>query len=603
MTIKKQIQKILEGKTPQVFGSVLRPYTQLKEQIIIETAFLSDSAPLKQRIYHILNDITTPTLCNNCKEKHANFLSFNEGYAKYCSRKCANSHSAKKEITQKTWKEKYGSREKRAEIQRARTKKIMIEKTGYESNFHNPDWQKNNNGGNFAWNKEAREKRKQTCQSLYGTNYACQSSSTIEKKNITFKQKYEHGHPMRDSKILKKREQIFLENYGFRNPHMHPDVIEKGKQTCIKRYGVPNPAQGHIKNIELWYDKEFIITKFLNKDGTIRYREVMDFFGCSFDYIRSKFTELNIPWKPYKGYSRFEVEIREYIRQLIPTIQISDKPNTKIIAPYHIDVWVPEFKLGIEFHGLCWHSFGNNPNNAYLEKKDKNRHKIKADKAHENNIALLQIFENEWENPIQCKIWKSMINSRLDLNKKIFGRKCTIKSISIIESNKFLIENHMQGSVVGSSLHLGLFYKDNLMALMVFGKPRFKVNADWELLRFCNKINHTVLGGFSKLLKYFCRKNKGVRILSYANRRWSQGNIYEKNKFQFQGIIEPGYYYFQLRNITRIYHRIAFQKHKLENKLDIFNKSLTETENMYANDYRKIYDAGQIKYMLNTALI
>jgi hypothetical protein len=128
-----------------------------------------------------------------------------------------------------------------------------------------------------------------------------------------------------------------------------------------------------------------------------------------------------------------------------------------------------------------------------------------------------------------------MINSRLNLNKKIFGRKCTIKSISIIESNKFLIENHMQGSVVGSSVHLGLFYKDNLMALMVFGKPRFKVNADWKLLRFCNKINYTVLGGFSKLLKYFCRKNKVVRILSYANRRWSQGNIYMKKiNFNFR---------------------------------------------------------------------
>ena len=54
---------------------------------------------------------------------------------------------------------------------------------------------------------------------------------------------------------------------------------------------------------------------------------------------------------------------------------------------------------------------------------------------------------------------------------------------------------------------------------------------EYELLRFCNKLNTNVVGGAGKLLKFFIDKYKPSKIISYCDRRWSNGNLYEKNRF------------------------------------------------------------------------
>jgi hypothetical protein len=48
--------------------------------------------------------------------------------------------------------------------------------------------------------------------------------------------------------------------------------------------------------------------------------------------------------------------------------------------------------------------------------------------------------------------------------------------------------------------------------------------------------------------------------------------------------------------------RIDFQKHKLKNKLDFYNKNLTEIENMKLNNYHRIFDCGNIKYLYKNTL-
>lgn len=86
---------------------------------------------------------------------------------------------------------------------------------------------------------------------------------------------------------------------------------------------------------------------------------------------------------------------------------------------------------------------------------------------------------------------------------KIFARKCRAEKInggSIVKD--FLNSNHLQGWCV-SKIDYGLFYNDELVALMTFGKPRYNKKIDWELLRYCSKIDTQVIGGAGKLLKAF----------------------------------------------------------------------------------------------------
>jgi hypothetical protein len=150
----------------------------------------------------------------------------------------------------------------------------------------------------------------------------------------------------------------------------------------------------------------------------------------------------------------------------------------------------------------------------------------------------------------------------------------------------------LQGAIK-CSINLGLFYNEELVAAIGLGKPRMR-NISWEIYRYCNKKYITVVGGFSKLLSSFQKQYNG-QILSYANRRWSTGNLYEKTNFSFIGNSLPGYYYFNSSKI--LLSRWNFQKHKLKDILEDFNPELSERMNMYNNGYRRIWDCGNKIYV------
>ena len=283
-------------------------------------------------------------------------------------------------------------------------------------------------------------------------------------------------------------------------------------------------------------------------------------------------------------------DILEFIQSFINETLSTD--TRTIIPPLELDIFIPSKKIAIEYDGLIWHSFGISKYSKFntFKKEDKNIHLIKTQKCHEKGINLLHIFENEWLNPIKKKIWKSVIISKMGNTKRIFARKCTIKLISSKSSTEFLESNHLQGSCF-ASINIGLFYKDDLVQVITLSKSRFSKKYEYELLRMCSKINTTVVGGASKLMKYFERTYKPKSIVSYANMRWSDGNVYEKLGFQFSHDSSPNYFYFKV-NENVLYSRNKFQKHKLKNILEIYDKNLSETENMYRNNFRKIYDCG-----------
>ena len=258
--------------------------------------------------------------------------------------------------------------------------------------------------------------------------------------------------------------------------------------------------------------------------------------------------------------------------------------SRQIIPPLELDIYIPNHKLAIEYNGLYWHSF------CSTDTELPNYHLYKTEKCYKQGIQLLHIFENEWINPTKQEIWKSIIRNILKVSTSIYARKCEIRTVISAEKDMFLIQNHLQGKCP-SSINLGLYYKNELVSLMTFGKSRYSKKYDWELLRFCNKIGFTVVGGASRLFKYFIKNNNIVNIVSYADKRRSNGNLYKQLEFKHIHDSNPNYYYFRSGDIT-LYSRIQFQKHKLKDKLKEFDPNLTETENMYNNGYRKIFDCG-----------
>ncbi|MFW5848018.1 MAG: hypothetical protein ACOCVF_03800 [bacterium] len=199
--------------------------------------------------------------------------------------------------------------------------------------------------------------------------------------------------------------------------------------------------------------------------------------------------EFNINYNTPK--SQFENEIYNFLSKYVNNIIKRDKTT---INPYELDFFLPDYKLAIEFNGNYYHS--------YEKLNDKYYHQRKTDLCESKNILLIHIFQYQWEN--KQDIIKSIILSKLGIFKnKIYARKCKVIEVSNKDKSTFLNNNHLQGKD-NSSIKLGLYYGDELVSLMTFGKRKISGSKSrLEMIRFCNKINTQVIGGASKLFKYF----------------------------------------------------------------------------------------------------
>jgi len=283
--------------------------------------------------------------------------------------------------------------------------------------------------------------------------------------------------------------------------------------------------------------------------------------------------------------SKGEVEVREYCETLSGVLS----NDRCVIKPLELDIIIPSENLAIEYDGIFWHS------SYSVATEIKNYHLNKTALCDSKGIQLLHIFENEWMNPTKQLIWKSIIANKMGKSERFYARKCEVKIVPNATKREFLTTNHLQGDCP-SSINLGLYYNEELLSMMTFGKTRFSKKYDWELLRFCNILNATVVGGASKLLKCFRRSNSGS-IVSYADKRRSDGNLYQLLGFSYSHDSPPNYWYF--KNMV-LESRQKYQKHKLSKILKHFDATLTESENMYKNGYRKIFDCGNQVWVLDS---
>lgn len=273
--------------------------------------------------------------------------------------------------------------------------------------------------------------------------------------------------------------------------------------------------------------------------------------------------------------SKYEIEMREFLKDNCIDFITNDRT---IISPKELDIYIPEHKIAIEFNGIYWHTekYG----------KDRKYHLNKTIECENKNIQLIHIFEDEWTE--KKEIVKSIILSKLGkLPNRLYARKCEIKLLDSKICNNFLNDNHLQGSC-NSSIKLGLFYNNELVSCMTFGKRKITGKSTFELLRFCNKLNYFIIGGASKLFKYFLNNYNTNCITTYADRRYSNSNFYEQLGFEFSHNSNPSYWYFKEKRE----HRSKYMKHKLSKLLDDFDPNKTEYQNMLVNGYTKIWDCG-----------
>lgn len=286
----------------------------------------------------------------------------------------------------------------------------------------------------------------------------------------------------------------------------------------------------------------------------------------------------------YHYRSKSEIEIEEFLKSLGVDVIVCDK---KQLNGIEIDLFLPEHKIGIEYNGLYWHS----------EKRGKTKkyHLDKTNKCLEKGIKLIHIFSDEWVSKKDV-IKNRLMNSLGLFDKKIYARKCEVVEITKGEKSYFLKQNHLQGDDK-SKIFFGLKTNGELVGVMTFGQLRKILGSKaeegtYELYRYCS---NNVVGGFSKLLKFFIEKYKPKKIITYANRNWSPSDefsFYSKVGFNFIGFTEPNYSYTKKYDYRE--YRFNYRKDKLV-KLG-YDKNKTESQIMFELGYDKIWDTGNLKY-------
>ena len=425
------------------------------------------------------------------------------------------------------------------------------------------------------------------------------------------------------SGLLEKRASEAIKiKYGVDSFPQHESFVKKVKATKLAKYGnenYNNISQTLITKEILYGDKNYsnldknaITTRenLLLRLQSKTLDELLN-YGINDKHITLLCSSCKMEYDIYQGLFKYrcsvnvkpcticnpiretnsiqEKELFEFVKGILPNEIVNNKDRSIIsnIKPLELDIYIPSRNIAIEYNGLYWHS----------DKFESDSHlKDKTVKCEEKGVDLIHVFEDEWI--FKKDIVKSVINSKLGLfDNVIFGRKCIIKEVSPKESKKFLDNNHLQGSIP-SKIKLGLYYNDELVSLMTFGSLRKamgskSVDGSFELYRFANKLNTSVLGSFSKLLKYFITTYNPNSILTFSDNRYFSGEVYKKNGFEFIHNSRPNYFY--LINHKREY-RFKYRKDILIK--EGYDASKTEREIMKERGINRIYDCGNKKWLL-----
>jgi DNA-binding transcriptional MerR regulator/very-short-patch-repair endonuclease/DNA-binding XRE family transcriptional regulator len=337
------------------------------------------------------------------------------------------------------------------------------------------------------------------------------------------------------------------------------------------------PSYKNLAYLDFPYEEVYHL--YIEKNYTLD--ELAAKYGCSRTTI-GKFVLANNIVK-----STRESSIERKIKEWLDSNNIEYEQNCrKLITPYEIDFYLLEYDIAIEVCGVYWHSTKNNADKLHIYKKYL--------KCKSEGFRLITIFEDEINNSFE--IVTSRLKSILGLSKsKLYARNCCVREITSREGIDFLNKYHLQKSGK-NKIYLGAFFKEELVSVMSFSglnpaKGRQAVEGEFELNRFANPKN--AVGIASKLVSFFKKTYKPIKIISYADLRWSDGNLYRALDFSYVRTSAPNYWYV-VRN-ERV-HRWAYTKQKLLTMTDTTNNDITEEELAESLGLYRIYDCGNLVY-------
>lgn len=405
-------------------------------------------------------------------------------------------------------------------------------------------------------NLSTKEKRKNTLFDKYGVDNIAKLDEIKQKQAVTNQLRYGATSSFQNQIVKDKYKKTVLENWGTDHYFKTEDFKVKAKSYYLKKWGVDH----QLKVDEI---KEKIKNTCVDKYGVETYLNT--------EHSRSSIKLSNR--------STYESEICEWLDDL--NIEY-EKNSYSIISPYSLDIFIKDHNLAIEFNGLYWHS-------EFFKEKD--YHFKKTDLCRNKSIQLVHVWEDDWIS--RKAVVKSIIKNYLHkIEKKIPARKCEVKMVENKEVSEFLNTNHLQGYTRFTDAY-GLYNNEELVSLMCFGWRSTNGKKEYELIRFCNKLDFNIIGAASKLYSFFVKNNQDIdTITSYSDLAIFNGNLYKTLGFENKGHTNLNYWWV-VKGVRM--HRFNFNKSKLV-KLG-YSRHKTEVEIMHELNNWRVFGCGQEKWI------
>lgn len=440
-----------------------------------------------------------------------------------------------------------------------------------------------------------KEKIKITMLERHGVEYAQQSEAIRGRTKETNLRRFGVEEALSNPTIRAKGHETNLERYGSIFPMKNEDIKAKKLNTIIERYDSYSPSSDPkvLKKIRLTHYVKFY-SEVLMKNNLFRPNfRLEDYKGSTSQYewvcllCGGIFLDTpisgNIPTCPTCFPRVFNISKGE--TELFEAIISNNKESRcrNLIGKKEIDIYLPDYKLGIEFNGLYWHS----------EQKGKGKyyHLDKTLLAEENGFDLIHVFENEWIN--SRELIMDIINRRIG---NIFISTNLTKTTITVISNKvksdFLKVNSIGGDDLFTKDNRGIYLGDELLAVMSISK----LKKGLEIRQYVIKIGETFEFGnpFKMLFESF--NIIGKEVLYYTDRRFNIVNNTDllDSGFTFEGATEPILYYSKKNN--NVIPCSMIRQNNILQYIKTYDMLLTLKENMTSNGYLTIWDCGKLVF-------
>lgn len=397
---------------------------------------------------------------------------------------------------------------------------------------------KSHEGKSIQKEQERRDKISKTLKAKEIKLSEEEKKKRTERLNSYWKYLDKKARSERNKKNAIKAKETKLKRYGNEN---YNNSLQIGI-TYRKNNNINNPAHNwdHItpEHLKIIRDKELFKQFILNiplEDRCIY--TIAKKLNIGRSYCSTLINKYNLyedsEIKIHRNLSQPQIELQEYIKSIYKDeIIINTK---KIITPYELDIYIPEKQLAIEFNGNYYHTTNN---------IDKKAHYNKSKLCEERGIRLIHIFEYEWDDERQRPILENIIKSALGINKTIYARKLNIIVKESKEMKEFFNKNNIQG-FRGGKFAICLIdkitkevYMSYLFGDAFFGKGKY----EYEVIRGATKLGYNVVGGASKIWKYFIKTYKPESCVYYIDYNYFNGNSlknlanmkYIKTQFSFK---------------------------------------------------------------------